>query len=348
MNPILAILILVATMIAGIAVLAIVYPFRPFRTRARALLSFLTSMLILGALGIAIAPEKSAKIPTAEKSTAAIVQSHLSSAKIPKPCGEGGLVLDDVVAVSGETYLLKEPKEKAARIKNLKASESLGSTHYHQIDKSTTVRRLCSQPDWTEVQFVTPDWLTDIHGWVPSRVLRTIGQQANGSRLYVAEDFSWDKDTKRVKAAIVTVVNKIARDNANCTTIDTGSLSLSPSRSKPNDPVFFITCESGAEVFNVWFRPRDAKDATTFAAKTPLDRNAATGACERAAKDAATHPSTVSFSRVWDFAYMPHVSGRARVVSSFTARNAFNLELKYRIDCLFDGSSLIETLINET
>ena len=194
---------------------------------------------------------------------------------------------------------------------------------------------------------MTPDWLSDIRGWVPSRVLRSIEQQANGSRLYGAEDFSWDKDTKRDKAAIITVVNKITRDNSKCTNIDTGSLSLSTSKSKPNDPVYFITCGSGAEVFNVWFRPKDAKGNTTFAAKTPIDRSSAANFCERAAKDAATHPSTVSFSRVWDFAYVPHASGRARVVSSFTAKNAFNLELKYRIDCLFDGATLIETQINE-
>jgi hypothetical protein len=46
-------------------------------------------------------------------------------------------------------------------------------------------------------------------------------------------------------------------------------------------------------------------------------------------------------------AYLPHVSGRARVVSSFTAKNALDLELKYRISCLFDGPTLIETQISE-
>jgi hypothetical protein len=66
------------------------------------------------------------------------------------------------------------------------------------------------------------------------------------------------------------------------------------------------------------------------------------------AKQAATHPSTVEFSRVWDLAYMPHLSGRARVVSTFTAKNALNLKLRYRIDCLFDGPTLIETNIAES
>ena len=101
-------------------------------------------------------------------------------------------------------------------------------------------------------------------------------------------------------------------------------------------------------MFNVWFRPTDAEAGERFVAKEPLGKSAAVDACETAAKQAATHPSTVEFSRIWDLAYVPHVSGRARVVSTFTARNALNLELKYRIDCLFDGRSLIETNIAES
>ena len=95
-------------------------------------------------------------------------------------------------------------------------------------------------------------------------------------------------------------------------------------------------------------RHQNADSGEAFIAKEPLGQSAAVDGCEMAAKQAATHPSTVSFSRVWDLAYIPHVSGRARVVSTFTAKNAFDLELKFRIDCLFDGPSLIEANIAES
>jgi len=285
--------------------------------------------------------------------TSSNVQSALTAdvnirSDIPAPCGDGGLALMDVVAVSGDHDLHASPNSSAPKIKNEKASRVLGKDHYHQIDSSTTVRRLCVQADWTEVQIQTPDWLTHVKGWVPNTALREIERTKSGGRIYVEDDFYWDKDTVQFKRQIVAVVNKIARENRNCDQIDTSSVAKSPSRSKPGDPVFFVTCGSGANVFNVWFKPTDTGAEPAFAAKEPLNKSTAVDACEVAAKRAAIHPSTVEFSRVWDLAYMPHVSGRARVVSTFTAKNALNLELKYRIDCLFDGPALIETSIEES
>lgn len=286
----------------------------------------------------------------AEKSSneqsALSTEANISS-DIPAPCGDGGLVLDDVVAVTGDHDLHASPSPSAPKIKNEKASRALGTDHFHQIDSSTTVRRLCAQADWTKVQIQTPDWLTHVKGWVLNSALREIERTESGERIYVKDDFYWDNDTSQFKQQIVTVVNKIARENRNCSQIDTSSIAKSPSRSTSGDPVFFITCGSGANVFNVWFRPTDAESGTAFAAKKPLGENAAVDACEAAAKRMATHPSTVEFSRIWDLAYMPHVSGRARVVSTFTAKNALSLELKYRIDCLFDGATLIETNVAE-
>lgn len=267
---------------------------------------------------------------------------------VPEPCGDGGLVLRDVVAVTGSHELRALPTVEADKIKNEKASRILGETHFHSIDSSTSVRRLCVQADWSHVQIVTPDWLTHVSGWVQNENLRDIERTASGARVYVEADFYWDDDTSQFKPQIVTAVNRIRQENRNCGQIDAFSVAKSPSRSKPGDPVFFVTCGSGASAFNVWFRPIDAQAGRSFAAKEPLGKKAAVDACEAAAKHAAAHPSSVEFSRVWDLAYMPHVSGRARVVSTFTAKNALNLELEYRIDCLFDGKSLVETNVAES
>jgi hypothetical protein len=64
-------------------------------------------------------------------------------------------------------------------------------------------------------------------------------------------------------------------------------------------------------------------------------------------RSAATHPSTVSFSRIMDLSFDQAPSGRSQVLSTFTAKNSFGLELKYRVSCLFDGYLLVETAIAE-
>ena len=294
-------------------------------------------------------PTNEANVEVREERSALVPDANVgTSGSVPEPCGDSGLVLRDVVAVTGSHDLHAQPTVGAEKIKNEKASRTLGKTHFHQINNSTTVRRLCVQANWTHVQIVTPDWLTHVSGWVPNEALRDIERTASGARLYVEADFYWGGDTSEFKQQIVTAVNRITQENRNCRRVDTSSVAKSLSRSKPGDPVFFVTCGSGASAFNVWFRPTDAQAGRSFTAKEPLGKKAATDACEVAAKQVAAYPSTVKFSRVRDLAYMPHVSGRARVVSTFTAKNALNLELKYRIDCLFDGATLVETNVAES
>lgn len=292
------------------------------------------------------APASEANVEASQKHSALAPGAVLG--RVPKPCGDGGLVLMDVVAVTGSHDLRASPTASALKIKNEKASRILGQILFHQIDNSTTVRRLCAQADWTRVKIVTPDWLNHVEGWVPNGALRQIERTADNARVYVEEDFHWDDDTSRFKPEIVATVNQLMRENRNCDQVDTHSVAKSPSRSKPGDPVFFITCGTGANAFNVWFRPTDVQAGRSLVAKEPLGRNAAVDACEVAAKQAATHPSTVEFSRIRDLAYVPHVSGRAHVFSTFSAKNAFNLKLKYRIGCLFDGTTLVETSIAES
>lgn len=355
MDTVIRMFLLLVTLWAAYSMFCILIPLKPFKSRGKAAKSLGFSAIAFLAAGISmtfLGPSTSPQL--AEETTARSGEQSALSAEvkvddtIPEPCGDGGLVLNDVVAVTGDHHVRSSPSASAPKIKNEKASRALGKDHFHQIDSSTTVRRICAQEEWTEVQIVTPDWLNHVKGWVENSALREIEHTENGGRVYVEDDFYWDKDTSMFKPQIVAVVNRIASQNRNCSQIDTSSVAKSPSRSKPGEPVFFVACGSGSNVFNVWFRPTDAGAGKMFVAKEPLGKSAAVDACEMAAKQAATHPSTVEFSRIWDLAYMPHVSGRARVVSTFTAKNALNLELKFRIDCLFDGRTLIETSIAES
>ncbi len=257
-----------------------------------------------------------------------------------KRCGTG-----TIMAVLDNYELRKDPTDTAERIINQKATEALGETHYQSIDKSTSLKIMGCSAEWTQVQITEPSWLTSIGGWVPSKVLRTIETTSDGARVYVESDLYWDNDTAKYKTQIVTMINKISRENDGCKTIDPSSIAKSVSRSKRNDPVFFVTCGEGSEIFNVWFKPTDV--TTTMTATLPIAQGDAVLACEQAAKAKAAHPSTVDFSRFLDVAYSARPDGRVSLTSSFSAKNSFNLELTFNIRCLFDGNAMIEASVSE-
>ena len=165
-------------------------------------------------------------------------------------------------------------------------------------------------------------------------------------RVFAEDDFYWDEDTSAFKPQIVAVVNRISRENVNCPDPDPQSVAKSD-RSSPTAPVFFVTCGSGMDVFNVWFSPDDADSEETLSAVLPPSQTSAVGACEQAAVNAASYPSTVRFSRVMSLSFQTFMNGNARVRSSFTAKNAFNLETEYDIVCFFTGSTMTELSIIE-
>ncbi|ESY03371.1 hypothetical protein X753_19835 [Mesorhizobium sp. LNJC399B00] len=290
-------------------------------------------------------PSNSISAPTAVMPPKA-TKTTIATPRPASTCSIGQPASSNVVAVIDEFAPRTAPSNEGHKIKNEKASSILGSIRYHQIDSSTTVKQLCTEGDWSEVQIVTPEWLTHVRGWVPTKILRGIERTSAGTRVYVETDFIWDDDTSKFMPQIVAVTNKIAQEHSGCSDLDTASVALSPSRSKPKDPVFFVTCNpSSGAPFNVWFRPSEA--GKTFAAVTPISQSDAVLACERAAKAAATRPSTVDFSKFLDVAYSVRQDGRVALDSTFTAKNAFNVHVKYTIRCLFDGRTLIESSIVE-
>lgn len=264
-----------------------------------------------------------------------------------EPCEHGGIATGDEVSIKGEFPLYDAPNGE--RVINEKATAALGKTHYQQVDNSERLKEVCRTQEWSKVQVLEPSWLTDVVGWVPVSALRPIERDAGGARRYVAADFTWEKDTEPHKARLVAAVNRIARENANCASIDPGTLAKSPSRSTARRPVFFITCNSpNDQPFNVWFEPGDAESGKSFAAIRNIDRATAVQQCERAARMAANNPQTVDFSRFLDVAFLTYPNGRSRLLSTFLAKNGFGVEGKFNIGCLFEGGQLIETSISES
>ena len=89
------------------------------------------------------------------------------------------------------------------------------------------------------------------------------------------------------------------------------------------------------------------ESSEAFRAPGHIGRARALDLCEEYAKAKAAHPSTVQFSKLLNLAVSEHPNGRTQVFSSFTAKNAFNLELKFDIRCLLHEGGLIEASINE-
>jgi len=113
----------------------------------------------------------------------------------------------------------------------------------------------------------------------------------------------------------------------------------------PVNPEFLVRCNGGRTT--VRFTWMDMMNRRLPAPAPIVDRTAAVSACEHAARARAAHPQTVSFSRVMDMEFRDNGDGSASIRTSFKAKNAFNLETKYRIDCEFDGSRIVTVSVSE-
>ena len=190
-----------------------------------------------------------------EKAAKALVeiqerQAAINRMKPYNPCTTGTQVESKELALK-ESYEIRATPN-GEKIRNEKASEILRRTHYHSIDESTTVSQICADGDWTMVQITSPDWLSSLKGWAPNSVFRNIERSGDGRRVYVESDVGWDETTRPFKKQIVEEINRISRE-PRCADIDPYTVALSPTRSSPGKPVFFVTCGMSTKPFNVWF-----------------------------------------------------------------------------------------------
>lgn len=273
---------------------------------------------------------------------------NVAHAETAAPCGPGSTATGKSYSVNGQNVLLlAAPKTGASKLVNEKATAIMHTTQYMAIDNSVTVNEQCTQGSWSRVQVIDPDFLHDTHiGWVPSTALRKPQVDASGQRVFTEADFQFDKSTLPYKKTIIDGVNRIHRENSRCGDIDPSSASLSSTSTKAH-PTFYVTCGKGTQVFNVFFTPQDVASRKPFEAPRNIDHGQAVALCEGYAKSHAAHPSTVDFSRVFDVAVSDGANGNTRVTSTFTAKNSFNLKLKYNIACLLNASGLIEAQISE-
>lgn len=269
---------------------------------------------------------------------------------IAEPCGSDSVKSGQSFSVIGQGIpILAAPNADAEKLVNEKASQVMHSTEYMTVDNSTTVTEECTKGGWSRVYVTDPEWLRETHvGWIPSSSLRKPQTDLSGKRVFTEADFVFDDVTRPYKTIIVDGVNRIYRENDRCGDIRPDSAYISGSKGTKDDPVFYVTCGSGAGAFNVFFSGREVAGDRKFAAPSNIDHTQAVELCEEYAKSHATHPGTLEFSRIADLIVTDHPNGNTRVRSSFTARNGYNLEVKHNISCLLNSSGLIEASISES
>ncbi len=164
---------------------------------------------------------------------------------------------------------------------------------------------------------------------------------------FTEDDFYWHDNLIPYKKIIIKGVNKIHKEDARCKEIEPATTYISRDRSSSENPVFFVTCGYFPDAVNVFFSKKDVEADEKFKAPVHIDKAIAVDKCEAYAKSEAAHPSTVNFSRIMSLAVTEHKNGNTTVFSTFTAKNSYNLELKYHIKCLVNAEGLIEANINE-
>ena len=267
-----------------------------------------------------------------------------------KPCSKTSKITGKIYKVIGsDINVRKGPGVNFSKIINKKATQIIQETIYVTIDDTVKVFEECSEGKWSKIYVSEPSYLRDSHrGWVASKFLRNKKVDKSGTEVFTETDFLFDKKTRPHKKIIISGVNKIHRENPRCKQINTSSAYISSSKGSKSNPVFFVTCGKGSKSFNVFFSKSDIINNKKFTAKKQMSESKAIELCEKYAKSQATHPSTLSFSKIMNLSIYQTPNGRTKVTSTFTIKNSFNLTLKHNITCLFDDTGLIEGNISES
>lgn len=251
------------------------------------------------------------------------------------PCATTGRVTKIDFAVRTETALLTSPEIGASPV-------TFGSEKPipFPMELSASVRELCRQGEWSEVRVVSYPYAS-MQGWVPFKTLRKVPFTPAGRRIYAVADFKWPANTGSVKVNVVQIANRIMSDRPDCLALDTGNLTLVGDGRRGT---FSLPCFVDRNVASFDFRATDAATGRSFvpiAPREPISKGDAYNACETATKKRVNHPSTVEMSMMaMDLQDLG--DGNTQFRTTFTAKNSFGLELKFKVVCDFFGEELTD------
>lgn len=298
-------------------------------------------VVFVGLLVIVVSKTASSPAPTGEGAKKNSVATPIDTASKGN-CGSGGVVSHQDYAVRGEDILLTQPRAGAEPV----GFDVGGVQVPAPLETSAQVREVCRSGEWSRVQILS---LTDhsLQGWVPSSRLRKVPVTAKGRRIYERGDFTWPEGSGPVREAVVQIANRIMAQRPECVALDIENLVLTGPAERGT---FSLPCFAGTEMISFDFRATDAKSGHGFDPIEPveaIDKMAAFYACQEAIQARSAHPSTVSVS-LMDYEFTVDDVGNSNARSTFTAKNSFGLELKFRAVCSFEGTSLSNVIVEET
>lgn len=258
-------------------------------------------------------------------------QTDISAAK-GDACGAEGQVTQRDYAVTKEAVLRSGPDPKAEPLIFAIGSDAKPVS----IDDSMPVREVCRAKGWSEVRVMMfPSDIGKAQGWVPSSVLRTVPVNDAGRRVYREADIEWPTGSKSYRTAALTVVNRLVDENPKCDAINTRSLLV---RKDGDGAKLHVVCFGKPEQ-SVDFRPADATNGRSFVPIEPTTQDVARRVCEAGALQRTMHPSTADFA-IMSADFATRTDGTSTYKTTFTAKNGFNLELKFRVECELTGEDL--------
>jgi hypothetical protein len=203
------------------------------------------------------------------------------------------------------------------------------------VDNTVTVHEECSLNGWSKIQVTAPDWLSSSHrGWISSKSLRDKKVEASGVEKFTEDDFIWDKKIRPYKKIIIAGVNKVHKENSSCKHIDPSSAYISGSRGSKADPVFYVTCGTESNMFNVYFSKSDVEKSKKMRAVQPVSKTVAMQKCADGIRAKVMFPSTVDLHIITGTSVKAHPNGNTTVWMNFDAKNALDNELPYEARCL--------------
>lgn len=202
------------------------------------------------------------------------------------------------------------------------------------MEEGETIREHCRNGQWAKVHIPSSNEMPRLVGWVPTSALLKVPTGTEGRRVYNQSDFAWPKGAPRVQPAVATVINKMMDERRECEAVSQRHLVYDKATK-----TFSIPCYAGAEMISFDFAAADAANGRSFAKVDPLAQADAIAACRSAVRQNATHPSTVEFPWL-DYDFKEGQEGRTDLRMSAKAKNAFGLELKFKVWCEFHGADL--------
>ena len=157
-----------------------------------------------------------------------------------KPAND--LIMD---VIGSEHFLYTLPNGSAPAVVNTKASETFGTTHYHQIDSSTRVKIQCDKGEWVFVQLTMPEWLTHVKGWTKREYLKPLQASAGEPTKALDSKLSLDNISS------ISTSEGLSKADLAWHAINTYGLDCTEVITKgemTGEGYFLITCSSGIEL----------------------------------------------------------------------------------------------------